>query len=184
MSNFLPGRPALRYGIIFGIILAVVVIAYSFISGILGSLGTIVLFAIYFIFGLLAGRRASMQTGKVTTGVLAGLLAGVVSSVITSIISIILTVVNIDAYRQSFQQAANQQHLHITYTNALVIQTVLLDALFGLVLAALISMAGGALGGYLGKGRAPTSPPEEYKESMFVPPPRTPSQEEPQQPEE
>jgi hypothetical protein len=182
MNNFLPGRPALRQGLIFGIILAVIAIAFGFIGGNLGGLGTLISLAIYLIFGLLAGRRASMETGKMSTGVLAGFLAGVVASIIASIISIILTVINIDSIRKSLQQSANQQHLNITYTNGLVIQIVLLSALFGLVLAALLSLAGGALGGYFGKGRAPTPPAEEYKESMFVPPPRTPTQE-PQEPE-
>lgn len=183
MNNFLPGRPALRQGIIFGIILALVVIAFSFINGIFGSLGTIILLAIYFIFGLLAGRRASMQTGKMTTGLLAGFLAGIISSIVDSLVSLILILINIDAYRQSLQQTAIQQHVNITYTNALVVQLVLLSALFGLVIYALLALSGGALGGYLGKGRALTSPPEEYKESMDVQPPRTTSQEL-QQPEE
>lgn len=170
------GSPALRQGLILGIILAVVAIGFGFISPYLGlgaALNSVIVLAIYLVFGLLAGRRASTQTGKVGTGVLAGFLAGLIASVLSSILSIILVLVNIDQYRQAFQQAADQQHLHITYTNALVIQTEVLGLVFSVVLSSLIALAGGAIGGYLGKGRAPL-PQQPYQESMFVPPSSSP----------
>ena len=169
------GSPALRQGLIFGVILAVVEIAFSFLSQIiaLGLLGSIIALVIYLVFGILAGRRASALTGKVGTGVLAGFLAGLIASVISSIVSIILTLTNIDAIRQNAQQIANQQGLHITYTNALVIQSVILALVFVIILSALIALGGGAIGGYIGRSRAPISQ-TPYEESMFVPPPPPP----------
>ena|ERR1700694_2073182 len=177
MKNIpLPGSPALRQGLIFGVIVAVVQIVFSFLSNAigLGLTGTIVVLIIYFVFGLLAGQRASMQTGKIGTGVLAGFLAGLISSLISAVLSIILTLTNIDAIRQNAQQIANQNRLGITYTNALVIQGLVLAVVILVILASLISLAGGSIGGYLGKGRAQVPPPPQYEESMFQPPPPQP----------
>ncbi|HLL79482.1 MAG TPA: hypothetical protein VKT25_08285 [Ktedonobacteraceae bacterium] len=169
--------PALRQGLIFGVILAVVEIAFSFLSQIiaLGLLGSIIALVIYLVFGILAGQRASALTGKVGTGVLAGFLAGLIASVISSIVSIILTLTNIDAIRQNAQQIANQQGLHITYTNALVIQSVILALVFVIILSSLIALGGGAIGGYIGRSRAPVAQ-TPYEESMFMPPPPPPGQ--------
>lgn len=169
--------PALRQGLIFGVILAVVEIAFSFLSQIiaLGLIGSLIALVIYLVFGALAGQRASAQTGRVGTGVLAGFLSGLIASVISAIVSIVLTLTNIDAIRQNAQQIANQQGLHITYTNALVIQSVILALVFVIVLSALIALGGGAIGGFMGRNRAPL-PPTQYQELMFAPPPQPPPQ--------
>ena len=167
------GNPALRQGLIFGVILAVVEIAYSFFGGYLGSALLIELLslAIFLVIGFLAGRRASMQTGRIGTGVLAGILAGVIGMVLASILPLVLVLTNIDQAVKNYQQAATQAGIKgVTYTPSLVIQTVLLQLVFGIVLGALLTLAGGALGGYFGKARATLPPPEEYQESMFVPP--------------
>lgn len=74
-----PGHPALREGLVFGIILGI----YGFVASLLQnfvflhSLDTV--FAVmYFIITitltLLAGVRASQKTGRVRTGALAGLI--------------------------------------------------------------------------------------------------------------
>jgi hypothetical protein len=174
------GSPALRQGLIFGIILAVAIIAFSFISDFLGSIliSDLLGLAIYVVIGLLAGRRASSKTGRIGTGVLAGLLAGLIGSIISSILPLALTFSNLDQARQGFQQAANQAGLHVTYTNDLVIQTVVLQLVFAAVLAALLTLGGGALGGYFGRGRAPVPQQQEYQEAMFEPPSPTPPEDE------
>src|SRR5579884_3045335 len=77
-----PGNPALKQGLLFGVITAVVEIALSFLNGFvgLGLLGSIIGLAIYLIFGLIAGQRSSVVTGKVGTGVLAGFRTGLIGS--------------------------------------------------------------------------------------------------------
>src|SRR5947209_2898520 len=112
------GSPALRQGLIFGVILAVVQIGFGLLSNAigLGLLGTIVVLILYLVFGIIAGQRASIRTGRVGTGVLAGFLAGLIGSIIYSVFSVILTLANIDSIRQSAQQIADQNKLGITYT--------------------------------------------------------------------
>ena len=168
----LPGSPALRQGLIYGVILAIVAVVFGFLQSFvgLGLLGSIISLAIYFIFGLLAGQRASTQTGKIGTGILAGFLAGLVSSIISAVISIILTVTNLDNVTRAFQQASDQQGFHVHYTPQLALQSVILVLALGAVLSSLISLAGGSIGGYLGKGRARVPLPPQYEESMFKPP--------------
>jgi hypothetical protein len=171
------GNPAIRQGLIFGIILAVVVIAFTFLAQVLplGALNGIIVLAIYIIFGLIAGRRASALTGRMATGVLAGFLAGLIGSMIPSIIGLVFDLFNIDAVRQAFQQAANRQGVHVTYTNALVIQSIILGLIFNVVLYSLIALVGGAIGGFMGRSRAPLPQQQEYQESMFVPPSSAPA---------
>src|SRR5690348_7253721 len=83
------GNRPLTIGIIFGIILAVVLVLYSFIAPFieqtLGALGLFVDIAIYFVFGLVAGRRASTLTEKISSGVVAGAIEGLVSSLLAGI---------------------------------------------------------------------------------------------------
>jgi hypothetical protein len=166
------GSPALRQGLIFGIILAVIEIAFSFLGGYLGSvlLIDIVSLAIFLVIGFLAGRRASTKTGRLGTGVLAGFLSGLIGTIISSILPFILTLTNLNAAVQSYQKAASQAGIKgVTYTPALVIQTIVLQLVFSIVLGSLLTLAGGAIGGYIGKGRAQI-PQSQYEESMFVPP--------------
>lgn len=170
--------PALRQGLIFGVIVGVVQVAFIFIGEYvaLGLIGLVINLLIFLISGLLAGRRTSTQTGKMSSGLLAGVLSGLIGSLISSIVTVILVLINIDAYRQSAQQTANQQGLHITYTNALVIQGIIFVLVISIVIYALLALGGGAIGGYMGRSRAQVPPPNEYQESMFAPPPPPPQQ--------
>src|SRR5713101_4427235 len=110
MLNSLTNRmnPILGQGLIFGILLGIVEIAFSFIGNSLGIIGSLISLALYFVFALLAGRRASQRTGKLVTGVLAGLLTGFVSAFITSAISAIFAFANFDAYVKAYKTAAQQ----------------------------------------------------------------------------
>ena len=177
MLNSLTNRmnPILGQGLIFGIILGIIEIVFNFIAGALGLIGLLVALALYFVFALLAGRRASQRTGKLVTGVLAGLLTGFVSAFITSALSVVSVVTNFDAIVQSFKTSAIQAKQNpATITPSYVTNYIIVNIVINLVLALLIGLAGGALGGNLGRRRAQLSTTDEYQEAMFEPPSRTP----------
>ncbi len=158
-------NPALRQGLIFGIILGIVLLAVSFISS-----GLTITLILCLLAAFLAGMRASQETGRITTGTLAGLWTGLIGVFIPSIISIVLLLINIDAVRKSAQEAADKQHLHITYTNALLFEGLLINFIILLALGVLLGVIGGAVGGNFGRRRAQIPPVEEYQEAMFEPP--------------
>src|SRR5260370_37849622 len=91
MLNSLTNRmnPILGQGLIFGIILGIIEIVFNFIAGSLGLIGLLVALALYFVFALLAGRRASQPTGKIVTGVLAGPFNGLVGGFIIMAIHVL-----------------------------------------------------------------------------------------------
>jgi len=130
----------------------------------------IVTLALIFLAAFIAGMRASQETGRITTGTLAGLWTGLIGILIPSIISIVLLLINIDAVRKSAQDAADKQHLHITYTNSLLLTGLLINFLILLALGVLLGVIGGAVGGNFGRRRAQLPPVEEYHEAMFEPP--------------
>src|SRR5258708_4300511 len=104
MLNSLTNRmnPILGQGLIFGIILGIIEIVFNFIAGSLGLIGLLVALALYFVFALLAGRRASQRTGKIVTGVLAGLLKGVWSPFISSVFLRVSVVSNFSVIVETF----------------------------------------------------------------------------------
>ena len=165
-------NPALRQGLIFGIILGVILLALSFIST-----NFFITLALILLAAFLAGRRASQETGRITTGTLAGLWTGLIGIFIPSIISVILVLINIDAYRNSIQTAADKQHQHITYTNSMVIASLLINVLFLIVLGVLPGVIGGALGGNISRRRAHLPPVEEYHEAELEPTSETQTEE-------
>ena len=165
-------NPALRQGLIFGIILGVILLALSFIST-----NFFITLALILLAAFLAGRRASQETGRITTGTLAGLWTGLIGIFIPSIISVILVLINIDAYRNSIQTAADKQHQHITYTNSMVIASLLINVLFLIVLGVLPGVIGGALGGNISRRRAHLPPIEEYHEAELEPTSETQTEE-------
>src|SRR5216683_5530498 len=177
MLNSLTNRmnPILGQGLIFGIILGIVEIAFSFIGGSLGIIGSLISLALYFVFALLAGRRASQRTGKLVTGVLAGLLTGFVSAFITSAISAIFAFANFDAYVKAYKTAAQQAGQPAsTVTPEVVTNYIVINIVITVVFALLLGLAGGALGGSFGRRRAQLSTTDEYQEAMFEPPSKTP----------
>src|SRR5579864_3962981 len=94
-------NPALRQGLFFGIILAIILIGFYFIDNALGFLGPLIVFALYLVFAFLAGQRASQSTGRLTTGVIAGLLTSVVGTLIYSIVYAIQVSLSFNAILQS-----------------------------------------------------------------------------------
>lgn len=163
-------NPALRQGLIFGIVLGVILVGLNFIiSGLIFIVGLTILAA------LIAGMRASRETGRLTTGTLAGLWTGLFGTVILSLFALGFLLFNIDAVRKSAQITADQQHSHIIYTNSLIITDYLQLYLILLALGVLFGVIGGALGGNFGRRRAQLPPVEEYHEAMIEPPSESPT---------
>ena len=181
------GNPALQYGLLFGVILGIIEIAFSLT---LGGLGFIIGFFVYLVLTGLAGYRASARTGKVSTGLVAGLLSGLFSSIIASLALFIFTLTNIDTLRQELQQQANtfNQGIAINYTNSVVIELVVLFLVIVIICSSLLALGIGAAGGAIGKSKAPLPPAPQYPpyqypgqgqypESRYMPPPSYPPQE-------
>lgn len=172
LRNIRLGSTPVTIGLIFGVILAFVLVLYSLIAPFVAqTLGTISLFvdiAIYLIFGFLAGRRASRMTGKLSSGVVAGALAGLVSSLLSGIYALILTYVNLNYYVQQAQIIANKQHPRIIITPGYILQAELAYLVTPLLFSFLLVLIGGTLGGFLGKGRARVAPAEETPEEVIT----------------
>lgn len=169
LRNLRLGNRPLTIGLIFGVIFALALIIYGFIlSQALGQFDSYIQLALPIIFGLLAGRRASVRTGKVLSGLIAGFLTGLVGSLITSAIGLISLFTNLEAVRQQYQQYQNTQKPVIQVTDALVIQNELYLLFISLLLTCLLAVAGGSLGGFLGKGRARMAPLEETPEEVIT----------------
>src|SRR5437588_3043650 len=115
-------RQGLLFGLILGLVLAVIDVITSFVdlggAGLAVSSVTFLLaLAVYFF----AGMRASQQTGKLTTGLLAGLWAGLISSLISFLATLLITITTIDAIRARLEAVSRQQHVQIQYTTSLII---------------------------------------------------------------
>jgi hypothetical protein len=165
-------NPALRQGLIFGIILGVILVGLNFIIS-----GLIIIAALTILAALIAGMRASQETGRITTGILAGLWTGLLGTLILSIIAMGFLLFNIDAVRKSAQITANQQHLNIIYTNSQIITNYLIVYLILIAAGVLFGVIGGAVGGNFGRRRVQLPPIEEYQETMFEPSTSTPQDE-------
>src|ERR1700680_898340 len=167
-------NPALRNGLIFGVILTLVVIVFTLVSPyllqLLGQVTSYIGLAILIILVVLAGQRASKLTGKISTGALAAFIAGIFSSLLTSILFFVLVYVNINYYVQQAQLYANTQKPILHVTPDLVIQSELQQAVVSLICYAVLALIGGLAGAYMGSRRARLSPPVEYEESANVVP--------------
>lgn len=178
------GNPALQNGLLFGIILGVIEVIFSLT---LGSIGFVICLVLYLGLVGFAGYRASARTGKVSTGLVAGLLVGLFSSIIGSLGLFVYTLPNVDALRQALQQQANtfNQGVSINYTNNVVIGLLLLLLVILILASSLLALGIGAIGGAIGKGKAPAQPipyppypiPGQYPEQKYMPPPAYPPQE-------
>lgn len=171
LRNIQLGSRPLTIGIIFGVILAFVLILYSLIAPFMQqTLGTVSLFldmAIYIIFGFLAGRRASRLSGQLISGVGAGALTGLVSSLLSGIYAVILTYVNVDYYVQQAQIVANKQPHPIRITPGYIMQAELEYLITPLLFSFLLVLIGGTIGGLLSRTRARRTPVEEEQEQVI-----------------
>ncbi len=158
------GSPAFKYGLLFGILLGAFQVVLTLLTNYL-NLGSFALFitiagvVLALVVYLLAGIRASQETGRVGTGAFAGLWAGVVSAIIAFLGALLLAYVNLNTLRQqaaaAAQAAANQTHQALpATTDQLLLSTAAITALTGLVASILLGLVVGAIGGMIGRGRA------------------------------
>ncbi len=167
------GHPALLYGLSSGAIIAIIGILF-YIA--LRGLGLIIAFLLFlFIVGFL-GHAVSARTGRVSSAVLAGFLSGLTSFVILSVATVIFVLVNMNLVLQDLQQRADALNQGITYTNGLVIGSVIIVMVIVTIVGCLVALGVGAIGGAIGKGRAQV-PPSQYQGSMYMPPSLYPPQE-------
>jgi hypothetical protein len=169
--NTTTGRPALREGAIFGVSLGVLSLIVSLISGFLGATGVgailgIVVFVLFLGASLFAGIRASAKTGKVSTGLLAGLFVGLFASIISGIGGIIYDIFNLNTLMGQANKALQQTGSGIRYTTGSFLAVTVGGVVLVIVVYLLIGLAIGAIGGAIGRGRAP-KPVTPYQESMY-----------------
>lgn len=164
-------RPALRQGVIFGLILAVVEIAVSLASNAFQDANaqnilSIIALAAFLIAGYIAGQKASQETGKLGSGAAAGLWAGLIGSVVESLLPLVLILIYLPtivaADQQDFKQRpSDYPGMKITdITSSYVLTGFAIEVLANVILYTLIALVGAALGGWLGKRRYQAVSPE------------------------
>jgi hypothetical protein len=156
-------NPALRQGLIIGIFLGVILLALSFVISDLTITLILCLVAAF-----IAGMRASRETGKISIGTLAGMWTGLFGLLIPTLISFGLLLFNLDAIRKTAQANADKQHLHITYTNSLIINNLLINFVIIIALGVLLGVIGGVVGGNIGRRRAPQLPAVVADDERYV----------------
>jgi len=181
-------RPSVQQGLIFGIIVGVLLVINEILTN-LANFGAIypaaisslilIIYAILVLVGLfvyaVAGFRASAQTGRIAPGTIAGLIAGVIGGIIGFIVTLIIAIATASTAAQRAQALANQAHVHFQYTSSIIITAALGVALFGLAATIGLGAAFGAIGGSIGRRRAPQVPYQEQFYQGTPPPPMNPS---------
>jgi len=169
---------AFRIGLLFGIILAVIQIAFIFAGQLAKDafrggallftiLSVLIALAVYFF----AGFRASSQSGKVSTGLLAGMWTGIISSLLNGIVSVLLTIPQLPELTRAANQAIIDSGAQTTvrYTDATTLALRIGLEILLILLASAVALGLGAIGGAAGKGRAPMSQ-QAYQESFYQSP--------------
>ena len=176
------GNPALRWGVIFGAILAVLSILSNVTQSAMGigSLGSsagtsrmtgagLLFICLSFLIELglffAAGFLAARETGMTRTGTFAGMIAGAIGGAVGGIIALIVLFTRSASY---FQQIADSSNGQITAQQAQTIAIVggIVGAILGLGIAVGIGAGLGALGGLTGRGQH-HGPVASYQESMY-----------------
>ena len=168
------GKIALQQGLIFGVILAALIITLNSIVSLTGFSAQLTLtfnrngqmsanqaaqmasflvsapaYVLSVVIYFIAGWRASRLTGKTNTGALAGVWAGLTMSVLVGLIDIaFLFLVTLPAVTREY--TADHMPINSSYTATLVRST-LTGTIVGLLLSIALGVAIGALGGLLGK---------------------------------
>jgi len=169
------GGIALRQGLMFGVGLGLIQLVITIINYLvnLGSLN-LVLSSISIILALaaylVAGLRASQQTGRVVTGLLAGMWTGLFAAIISYVVTLIYTIANIDSLRIAAQRVVDANHANFQYTNSLLIAITAGTGLGVVLFLGLVGLGVGSIGGAISRRRA-NIPTQSYQEAMFQPPP-------------
>ena len=196
------GNPALRNGLIFGLILAALNIANVILQWVTGSYAATVtaannaasgtsspvgngaatalgclLFLVALALCFIAGMNTSRATGKVGSGAIAGLITGLVGEIIGGIISVVVVLVLVVPNINIPTGGTVSQSTIV----AILIGTVVLGLILGLIIDGGIGAGVGALGGLVGKNNY-RGPVAGYQESMYQGIPGQPGGYPPQQP--
>lgn len=167
-------QPALRYGLIYGLILEVIQILFlgilsNAIPMMLGQIITIVVLVLFVVFGFIAGMKTARETGKWYSGVVAGLCTGALGFIVFGILSFINDIVFLQQYVNYGSTHPAPGATAADYTSAAVLMRFAVNLLGGLIFYTLISVVGGTIGGLVGRNRASASD-SAYEEAMFIPP--------------
>lgn len=168
-------QPALRYGLIFGLILEAIQILFlgilsNAIPMALGQIITIVVLVLFVIFGFIAGMKTARETGKWSSGVVAGLCTGVFGFIVFGILSFINDIVFLQQYVNYGSTHPAPGATAADYTSSAVLMRFAINLLGGLIFYTLISVVGGTIGGLVGRNRAAVGDHSAYEEAMFIPP--------------
>lgn len=187
------GRPAIREAAIFGLSLGALSLIVKLLAGFLKLAGVttifgVVVFILFLVVGVMAGFRAAAKTGKVGSGLLAGLLTGLFFAILSGIGSVLYDVLNLNTLISQANKTLTQAGSTLQYTTGSFLAVAIGSAVLSLVLYLLVGLGVGAIGGAIGRGRAPKSV-APYQESMYpgsaypgaYPPPMPPGAGYPQQ---
>lgn len=153
------GAIAFQKGVIFAVVFVVLQVITLLLNNFLatGGFGVIVnvlsLLLSIALF-LVEGAQSARQTGKARTGAMAGTFTGIMGGVVALVAGLIITTLNLDALRQSAQEAANEMQVRFQYTNSTVFAGFIVIAVLGLLFAIGLGAGVGALGGLIGRKRA------------------------------
>ena len=176
-----PAQPAqkvsgFRIGLLYGLILAVLLIAISVIGVFTRDLGSgvgLALNAVSIIVALVAyffaGYRASALSSKVSTGLVAGLWTGLISALLSFAVSIALLLPNLSTLTETENRALSDAGSNVRVDDTTILVFLIILVIILVIIIALIALGIGAIGGAVGKGRAPM-PQQIYQESMYQSP--------------
>jgi hypothetical protein len=173
------GSPAVRWGLIFGGIIAVLGLlgdglrfgtgggeSFAGGGGGIGILVSVLLFVIGLALFFVAGMFAARDSGRTGTGSIAGLIAGLIGGAIGAIATIIILLTLPPSVFQTV--TANRPNANISgdQLRTIVLVGGVIAAIFGLLINAGIGAGVGALGGLVGKGQY-RGPMRSYQEAMY-----------------
>jgi hypothetical protein len=147
--------PALKEGVLFGVVLGVVLILLHWLSG-PGAAGAVFLLSLALTLGvyLLAGLRAARFTGDTGAGAIAGLMTALVSSLMGLLVDFAFMLVQqgqLASIQSAVNQALQQAGMSAQVSQGVLIGAIVIGLLMVLLLSLLVGGLVGALGGSLGK---------------------------------
>jgi len=161
-----------RNGVLFGLVLGVVYLIIYALVGVLhilaaSSIVSIAFTLLIFVAAGVAGARAAGVNGKVTSGLLAGLFTALLGAALGTVGAIIFDYLNADALVRIANRAYAAAGLSLRVSPQTFLVNTVLGSLVIIVVDALIGLGIGALGGLIGRGRAPKAAAATYQESFY-----------------
>lgn len=147
--------PALKEGMLFGVVLGVGLLLLHWLSG-AGAAGAVFLLSLALALGvyLLAGLRAARFTGDTGAGAIAGLVTALVSSLMGLLVDFTLVIATpgqLASIQSGINQALQQAGIAAQMSRGVVVGAIVIGLLVALLLSLLVGGLMGALGGSLGK---------------------------------